>query len=462
MMLSCERDISDDAVLATFPNTGEIFTDNPVDMGEDFYFPYDDAFPEAWSVDEEESYEGSASMRIDVPNANNPISGYAGGILRIDGAGRDLSGYDALTFWAKASEGVIIDELGFGEDFGDNKYLTSITGLSLSTNWQKVIIPIPDATKLTQERGMLRFVGTPKEVIDNDDGILNGYGYTFWIDELQFENLGTIAQPRPAIENGQDVVTQSFIGGNVNVEGLTQTYNTTEGDVTTSVAPSYFVFSSSDESVATVNENGSVNIVGQGTAQITATLAGDDAQGSLTIESAGDFIPAPTPTQDPENVISLFSNFYENEPVDFYNGFYAPYQTTTSNDFSINGDDVLYYLNFNFVGIEFNQNVPTIDGSSVTHLHFDIFIPNQPPANTGLRIDLVDFGPDNSFGGGDDTTEAQGFTNGFVAGEWISIDFDITGLNPRSNLGQIILADVAGTSPPSEFYVDNIYFYSED
>jgi hypothetical protein len=31
------------------------------------------------------------------------------------------------------------------------------------------------------------------------EGPENGNGYTFWIDELKYEKLGTVAQPRPAI-----------------------------------------------------------------------------------------------------------------------------------------------------------------------------------------------------------------------------------------------------------------------
>jgi hypothetical protein len=37
------------------------------------------------------------------------------------------------------------------------------------------------------------------------EGAENGKGYIL-IDELKFEKLGTIAQPRPSISNGQDKV----------------------------------------------------------------------------------------------------------------------------------------------------------------------------------------------------------------------------------------------------------------
>ena len=53
-------------------------------------------------------------------------------------AGRDLSGYDALTFWAKATQAGTINEIGFGNDFGENKFLVSPKNLRITTNWTKL------------------------------------------------------------------------------------------------------------------------------------------------------------------------------------------------------------------------------------------------------------------------------------------------------------------------------------
>ena len=114
--ISCEREIAADAPLATNAKTAEIFTDTPIDLGSNFYFPYGGSKQTAWSVDQSVSYKGNASMRVDVPNATNQSGDFAGAILRVDGAPRDLSGFDCLTFWAKATQGVVIGEIGFGED----------------------------------------------------------------------------------------------------------------------------------------------------------------------------------------------------------------------------------------------------------------------------------------------------------------------------------------------------------
>jgi hypothetical protein len=96
--MGCTRELSDDAVLPTFPNTADIFTDNFIGLGSDFYLPFGDAKPDVFSVDMTEGFESEASVRIDVPNNTDPSGTYAGAIFRVDGVGRNLTGFDALTF----------------------------------------------------------------------------------------------------------------------------------------------------------------------------------------------------------------------------------------------------------------------------------------------------------------------------------------------------------------------------
>ncbi len=457
--IGCERQLGDDVEFATYPKVGEVFTDTPVGLGSNFYFPFGPGPDnpvgsklDAFSVDDSESYQGSASMRFDVPNATDPDGNYAGAIFRIDGTGRNLTDFDALTFWAKASQAATINEIGFGVDFDENKYQVLNQNIALTTNWVKYFVPIPDPSKLVQERGVLTYSAAP----------INGLGFSFWIDELKFEKLGTVAQPRPAIFNGQDLEQQSFIGSTIAASGLTQTFNLASGlNQTVSAAPAYFTFHSSNTEVAIINERGEISVIGTGTAKITATLAGVKASGSLTLESAGNFTTAPIPTRDASNVISIFSDTYSNVPVDFFNGFWEPFQTTQSSDFIANGNRMINYTNFNFVGNQFAN--PTVNASEFPNLHVNMYIPGEIPDDLDFLITIVDFGPDAAEGGGDDTREQVFFfADDFTADAWVTLEMPITMQN-KSNIGLIIYENINNptTSSIDIFYLDNIYFYRD-
>jgi hypothetical protein len=228
-----------------------------------------------------------------------------------------------------------------------------------------------------------------------------------------------------------------------------------------SIAPAYLNFVSSNPSVATVNDAGVVTPIAAGTATITATFNGQPTTGSLIINCTGNYIHAPTPTLNPSNVISIFSDEYTNVPVNYYNGYWQPWQTTVSNDFSVLGDNVLNYTNFNFVGIEFSS--PTVNATSMTHIHLDAFIPGPIAPGRQLRVIVVDFGANGVFGGGDDTRHSTTFTattpTPIVSQNWISIEIPFSampGLLSRNNLAQIILEG----GDNSILYVDNVYFHN--
>lgn len=444
---SCEREV-EGLEPASYPTTPEVFIDG-FSAGLN-YAAFGGSVPTAFDVDKDVTYNNSlASMRFEVPDVNDPRGAYAGGTFFTE-VGRDLSGYNALTFWAKATQAANIDVVGFGNDLGASRYQVSITGLAVNTNWKKYYIPLPDPAKLTNERGMFYYSEGPE----------NGRGYSFWIDEVKFEKLGTVAHPQHAILFGQDVVETSFIGVSRTISGVSSTFNLPDGsNQTVGISPSYFEFTSSNPSIATVSANGLVSVVGgPGTVVITATIGGNQAAGSLTIESIGDFQRAPTPTHDPSKVISIFSDAYPNVPVNYYNGYWQPWQTTVSNDFSVQGDNVLKYEIFNFVGMEFSS--PTVNATAMTHFHMNAFFPDAIAPGRELRVIIVNFGPDGAFGGGDDTRHSTTFTAPtLVSQQWLSINIpfaNMPNLGSRSNLAQIILEGGDG----SVLYVDNVYFYN--
>lgn len=448
--LGCERDFDfgDDAEFATYPINPEVFIDGF--SGGLEYLPFAGSKLDAFSVDTEVKYAGEASMRFDIPNVGDPQGAFSGAIFP-DYGGRDLSGYDALTFWAKASKAASINEIGFGEDFGENKYIVTKQNLRLSTAWVKYIIPIPDPSKLTAETGMFRYAEGPED----------GDGYSFWIDELQFENLGTIAQPRPAIFGGQDIQSTTLIGIESSVAGLTQTFNLPSGgDQTVNAAPAYYTFSSSNTEVAIVNEAGVITPVAEGVTVITAQLGNVVASGSLelTVQGEFEFAPAP-PARDPADVVSVFSDAYASAAIDYYNGFFIPDGQTTlgAAPIEIAGDEIMEYTDLNFVAL---KTLNTVNASAMTTYHIDLYVKDdQIDPGDFIRVLLLDAGPDTVLGTGDDT---EGFVEisspTLVAGEWISLDIPLSslaGLN-TSNLSLFFLVT---DSTVSDVFVDNMYFY---
>lgn len=448
----CERELSEDATFATYPTTGQVFID--AFSGGLQYFPFLGSKQDAFTVDFTEKYSGSSSMRFDVP-----VFGvnYAGANFPSTGA-RDLRGYDALTFWAKGTQGASINEIGFGLDgvTDENLYRVTKNNLAITTNWVKYTIPIPDPSKLNAETGLFWYAEGAQN--ENDEG-----GYTFWIDELKYEKLGNLGQPQPKILNGEDVIEQVFKGTTVNLadKALTQTFNLASGvNQTLNAAPSYFTFSSTDNDVARVSELGIVSIVGNGTAKITAVMGGVKALGSLTIETLGQFQFAPTPILDPSRVISIFSDAYTNVNVDFYNGFWEPFQTTLSADFTLDGNSVLSYTDFNFVGTQFAN--PTVNATDKSTLHINMLIPADIPADLDFLITIKDFGADAAEGGSDDRSQQVFFyASDFEANTWSTFEIPIT-LTNRSNIGLIIYENInnPSTSSIESFYLDNVYFHN--
>ncbi|WP_299113582.1 carbohydrate-binding protein [uncultured Winogradskyella sp.] len=460
VMFACERGLSDDVEFASFPTTGDIYTDAPVGLTDEFFVSFDPAGganTEGFGTDDNIAFEGTSSIRIDVPAPNDPNGGFIGGIFLDRGTGRDLSGYDALTFWARASTTATVGLFGFGTDFQENKYSVGKLDTQLSTDWRKYTIPIPDASKLIQEKGMFIFSAGTNST--------NGFGFTFWIDELRFENLGTVAQPRPQIFSGQDIVQQAFTDTTIEITGLTQTFNIEDGsNVTVEAAPSYFDFESSNIDVAFVNELGQISVIGEGTAIITAQLNGVLAEGSLEITTTGPFQFAPVPTQDPASVVSLFSDAYVDIPVSRYNSFFEPFQNTLGGVLPVANQSIISYTNLNFVGIVFNdvifpaEAVPPVNATGLTTLHIDINVQEAVQSGDRLLLQLTNYG----------ATETVGsyLINGSELAQdtWASFDIPLSsfsGLSDRSRIGLLLFNSEDGPDNPtiSNLFLDNIYFY---
>jgi len=169
--------------------------------------------------------------------------------------------------------------------------------------------------------------------------------------------------------------------------------------------------------------------------------------------SAGSALAEPTvaalaPTKLSSDVISLFSNAYNNVPVDTWR---TSWSSATLIDMQIAGNDAKKYTGLDFVGIETVNN--QINVNSMDLFEFDLWTPNS----TSFRFKLVDFGANGAFGGGDDVEHETVITPTLNGWNHVAVPLSsMTGLTTKSNIAQIIFASSpAGTSV---VYLDNIIF----
>ncbi len=442
--VGCERDEST-LEPAPYPTNAEVFIDE-FGPGVD-YQAFGASKVDALDITTSTTYRGTKAMKFVIPNEGDPAGSYAGGAF-VSGGGRDLSGFDALTFWAKATMPATLNQVGFGNDnTGTSRFVALKEGLPVSTIWSKYVLPIPHPGKLTQERGLFFLAEGPE----------NGSGYELFIDDVQFERLGTLAHPKPFMAARS---VSGEIGDTFAVEGTGVTYDDSGMENTILASPGYFNFVSSDEAVATVDANGTITAVGLGTATISATMGELDVNGSVEVTvgkaGPGPAVAAPVPTIPAADVISLFSNAYTNISVDTWS---ADWDDASVSDVVIAGDDVKKYSNLVFAGIEFTSQL--IDASDMTTFHMDIWTPDPTAPPAVLKVKLIDFGADGAFGGGDDVESELSFnsasTPALASSRWVGLDIPLsafTELTTKGHLAQMIIS-----GDPNTIYVDNMYFY---
>jgi hypothetical protein len=469
--------------LEPFSTDPEVFTDT-FSNGTDFA-AFLGSYLDALSIDTVERHSGQASMKFTIP-----LGSWAGGAFPTTWT-RDLTSYDAVTFWAKASQPTTLDVVGLGNDnTGNSKYEASWSGVELTTTWKKYVVPIPLPSKLARENGLFFFADAdPAATAD----------FSIWFDEVVFEKVGTITDPNPTmsaetIETFAGVTRQ--IAGTQTAFHVGQTEDVEETDLVVQHPPGYFTFTSSDESVATVSEDGVIEAIGSGSATITAKLGDVDVPDTVMIEVAvpDPTGPAPTPPHPPENVISMFSNQYPDSIT--VTEWSTTWDTADVFDLRIAGDDVKIY-EFDsvepqrdpFAGIDFQQDLFNAEAAGMTHLHLDVWIPGA----FFMRVKLVDFGSDGRFTDGRITpcdpkapeldisehTVSTLITNPDSAdawSEWAAVDIPLVAftdfghdppgcLRSAEHLAQLVLVvPGAVTVPPDGVklaYVDNIYFYKK-
>ncbi len=383
------------------------------------------------SVDGTQFHSGSKSLKIPV------TTGYTGGAL-VSPADVDLSAYNVLSFWAKNDAAFLLDGVGFGNAADGNLvFEAEWNGVNVTSTWKKFYVPIPAPSKATAIKGLFHFA----------EGSGEG-AYNIWIDDIQFENIapGIVGTPTAsmATETISKEVSQTFTAN-----GLTSIFPVNSVNQQMKTGRGFYTWTSSNTTVATVDQFGTGTALSGGSTNVTAKLGTVDAGGVLTVNVTAPLpsptVAAPSPTRAGYSVKSLFSNVYTNSPVETW----ATDWSSCCRDYAeiqINGNDTKKYTLRHFTGVEFIGS--PIDATSLDSVHIDLWTPNASPT---FKFRLVNFGSPNT----ESTVERV-----IAPNSWQGIDIalsEFTGLANRTRLSQILFLVPDGTS--ATFYIDNVYFY---
>ena len=159
---------------------------------------------------------------------------------------------------------------------------------------------------------------------------------------------------------------------------------------------------------------------------------------------------APMPQARAESdYISIYSDAYNDVPGINYNPDWGQqWQGSSYEEFDLNGDKMLNYINLSYQGIVINQN---IDVSAMEYLHLDVWTADSP----GVETSLISA-----------TNGEKPVWRDLTANEWTSIDIPISEFTDQG----LTVADIKemkfvsqswidGTGAAGSVFIDNIYFY---
>jgi beta-glucanase (GH16 family) len=145
---------------------------------------------------------------------------------------------------------------------------------------------------------------------------------------------------------------------------------------------------------------------------------------------------APIPTDNPDNVLSIFSDTYANiSGVD-----YSPIdgQSTIDPQVDIAGNNTLKYQNLNFQVTDFSGNAQDVSGMNSLHIDY------WTSYSTDLNFSLISSGPVES-----------SYALPITIGEWVSVDIPLAEFPNTVDLTDIIQLKFEGNGT---VFLDNIYF----
>jgi len=277
-------------------------------------------------------------------------------------------------------------------------------------------------------------------------------GYNIWLDEIRYEQVEGVEVFRISMSS---INREYFIGSTVIAENTNTVFTYDGGFIPIQHSPNYFDYTSSNPAVAAV-DRGVIKIVGVGTAAVTAMLGEQPALGTINVTGlAPPTQPANPPTIDASRVISMFSDVYQDVPVDTWRAPWTP-GAVTLEEYAIDGDNTKLYSGLTYVGILMESS--PINASAMTNFHLDVFA----PSGSNFRVELVSYTTDGSLVNTEVLELTGATTPAFTSGTWSSLDIPLADFVLSegfdwSRVAQLVLS----TGDAQLALVDNVYFYGD-
>ena len=152
-------------------------------------------------------------------------------------------------------------------------------------------------------------------------------------------------------------------------------------------------------------------------------------------------VAAPTPTAAQEDVISIFSNTYDNISGANYNPGWN--QATEFSMFDVAGKDVLKYAFLNYQGIEFADQ----DVTEMNFINIDVWSPDA----TSVNFSLINNG----------SGEKAVLLSPIVPETWTTFSIPLTEYSSQGLALDKIFQFKLDQGQSKTFYIDNLYFSKE-
>ncbi|MDP8232503.1 MAG: hypothetical protein P9L91_07550 [Candidatus Zophobacter franzmannii] len=410
----------------------------PDELQEDVISIYSDSYTDIAGTNFNPFWGQSTQVSFEDVNGNNMMKydtfNYQGTQLN---GNQDLSlmEYVHIDVWTEDATVVLFSPISITT----GEHLVSLTPINIGS-WNSYDIPLTDFVGMT-------FIDIHQLKFDGQAGVTPS---TIYLDNIYFWKAPVVA--------GSDATLADLLVGGTTIAGFSSIILSYDYELANGTPRIPTITATTNDPNASYVVNNPASVPGASAIVVTA----DDNITVLTYTinftyaAATPVTPAPTPTADSTNVISLYSDAYQDVTVDTWS---AVWDQADVVDELINTDNVKLYTNFVYAGIEFTSQ--TIDATSMTHFHMDVWTPDDTSAPSEFKVKLVDFGTDGSWGGGDDVEHELIFGEATLNTEsWVSLDIPLTDFINLTTSGHLAQLIISGT--PNTVYVDNVYFYTDN